>query len=1565
MNHAWQRLAKAAKSVLDPIYAKFTAGAQTASTDFQLWPLEARRLLSISISANYMHPQIDVAQLPAADDYQIYRGDAQGNWSGIADLGALDPYLGGSYVDEGASIQPGNTYRYAVYDGNGNMLDSVTLVTGFQLSLSARTAGTSAYLSWNGSDPSLDFQLSGGNAPGELGNVFSYTDTGLRSNYWYSYALSESTTNQWSNIEVWTPPGPMNGISAQVISTTEVNITPSGGGMDGGWGPDSSGVMNVYRGTSPNFPMDAPHRIATAVTSFFDSALKPGTTYYYEAANVNPQNGLESTPTSTSATTQGIFAGSLAPLHFRQGQPFKGVVATFTSIDPAAQPSDFSASVNFGGGLGDNAAPHIVRGGTPGSFLVIAGVNTYHANHPVNFVVDITDNVTGGGTLHLAASEPVAPSAVAILGNSAAWTVEGKGYSGIVATFTDSDPLDESPMRAFVTFDNGATLSSAGVSRIGPGKYKITGSAPARAVREEGASLFNVTLLRDTVTDFGTGSIHVYENHFSSSTGCNVAHIEFPYATDVSPGPADWKLSAGVFAGFRDPNTLDDPNDYTATIHWGDGNTSSGTVSWDPAKPQDGYSVMNPEHIYYSSPAGARPWVEIRDEGHRVSVSNVQVIDAGSDGRAVKVNHSDPIKALPPGPDVGDGGSDGSGDDNNPVDPGGSGTGTGSGSGDPGGGGPNPSPVTTGDLTISPQAVAGVEGDSIPANTVLATIDSASSTPPDASELSVMATLSGSSLPIDVMVTGSGGVYEVVTVGDTPLSEDGDSSINLVLNGTIPAAAPLHVEDAALHAASGSPGPIDVTSGSPWTGKIASVTDDNSAPDVNDFSATVDYGDGSAVVTLDSSHFQANGDGGYDLIATHSFSSTTNPFCPARITFKDSGGASDATGTGFHITEPTFNAALVWADAPGGPANYNKPMKVGDVASLNVSVIAVPYGQSQGSLADLPFGTVVTLSLSAEQQDIQLTGTDPATGQPFTLDANNLSYTFTKTDGGPQQFFPASVQVTALATTDDLPFDIHLTAVSPGDSASVSPAASADATGQIGNINIEIVLGDGSDNQVFEGVSGLSDAIAAGSNGLDESAVWRDVAKNIVPLALSIPAQQVTGRQITLSLPSNSVDKIDVWSTPTPGPSDVPLLGLVPDGNGGVTLKSSYTWTEGGSIVVPKKLYVGAFAASGTVGDISLVLSEVDVPPGNSTTAPPTGATTTNSATTKPASAVIVKIVANNDPNNSGKSDWTDLTQDWLIGQFVDLSATVVGPDALIGNQTYTWNVPGAARRDYQVSPDGKWSKIVDLKTDDGGNVDLDIGAPHTGTKQKRVAFFWPKGDGPQKVSIKIIAAGKSYDRTATFKLIAPTSTFTTFSTGTVGLLQGLTGLALAGAATPPDVVANTAGIVWQGSVKLPDQFKIEGHWGIIQLVSPLHKVVEAQGSQQSKGSGWGLDTGYPYGFATKAADGKQILTMSTSADLHSSSDLPALTWPAGAPLNEALVQDTFETFQYYVPPGSQSRRVALHQIDWSIFAHATANSGANWQLDPRSGVTRTDLSTMPDEPMWNKLWTQDDVVPQ
>ena len=143
-------------------------------------------------------------------------------------------------------------------------------------------------------------------------NGTSFTDTGLTNGTTYYYtvkAVNSAGTSSASNEASATP----TGVTATVPTAPQsLAATGGNGSVQLSWSaPSSNGGSpitgyNVYRGTSPGQESTTPVATNVTTTSFTNSGLTNGTTYYYTVAAVNavgtsPQSGEASaTPRATA-----------------------------------------------------------------------------------------------------------------------------------------------------------------------------------------------------------------------------------------------------------------------------------------------------------------------------------------------------------------------------------------------------------------------------------------------------------------------------------------------------------------------------------------------------------------------------------------------------------------------------------------------------------------------------------------------------------------------------------------------------------------------------------------------------------------------------------------------------------------------------------------------------------------------------------------------------------------------------------------------------------------------------------------------------------------------------------------------------------------------------------------------------------------------------------------------------------------------------------------------------------------------------------------------------------------
>jgi len=145
---------------------------------------------------------------------------------------------------------------------------------------------------------------------------------------------------------------------------------------------------------------------------------------------------------------------------------------------------------------------------------------------------------------------------------------EGKATSGAVATFTDSNAADlASGFTATINWGDGTT--STGVVTGANGAFSVAPAA-GHVYATEGAYTVTTSITRtaDNAQLTATGSI-------TAAEGDVLAVKSAPSLT----AQAGQSLSNVVVATFSDSYTGNVASDFAATINWGDGTTSAGTVT--------------------------------------------------------------------------------------------------------------------------------------------------------------------------------------------------------------------------------------------------------------------------------------------------------------------------------------------------------------------------------------------------------------------------------------------------------------------------------------------------------------------------------------------------------------------------------------------------------------------------------------------------------------------------------------------------------------------------------------------------------------------------------------------------------------------------------------------------------------------------------------------------------------------------------------------------------------------------------------------------------------------------
>src|SRR6185437_6338359 len=144
---------------------------------------------------------------------------------------------------------------------------------------------------------------------------------------------------------------------------------------------------------------------------------------------------------------------------------------------------------------------------------------------------------------------------------------EGATLSGAVASFTDTGYPGNLPADFTATIDWGDGTTNAGTVSGSAGSFTVSGS---HSYAEDGAYSAIVVISDDapgTASATATATVQISEGSFVLSSGG---------ALNATEGQA---IVGFQVATFSDPGSTDPASDFSATIDWGDGFTTAGTIT--------------------------------------------------------------------------------------------------------------------------------------------------------------------------------------------------------------------------------------------------------------------------------------------------------------------------------------------------------------------------------------------------------------------------------------------------------------------------------------------------------------------------------------------------------------------------------------------------------------------------------------------------------------------------------------------------------------------------------------------------------------------------------------------------------------------------------------------------------------------------------------------------------------------------------------------------------------------------------------------------------------------------
>ena len=299
----------------------------------------------------------------------------------------------------------------------------------------------------------------------------------------------------------------------------------------------------------------------------FAAATGPDGNVYVMGGNITPSGQTNSVECFTPPVLRAIGY----PINAQEGTAFSGAVVTFTD-NPSDTVSDFSATIDWGDGTQTTGS--IVNTG-PGAFDV-RGTHTYVEEGTYQTTVSLTD-VDGEsqsvlGTFYVS-DAPLSGSAVSITPYRAI------AFSGKVATFTDANPSAPlSDFSATINWGDGSGTSTGSITIDPSGGFDVSGGHTYSST-----GTFSVSV---KVTDVGGAMVAV--------TGLATVVEPPPLVSAGTVTTSEGALFNGQVATFTDADPNLGAGDFTATINWGDGVTSSGNIVSNGA---GGFKVSG-NHVY-------------------------------------------------------------------------------------------------------------------------------------------------------------------------------------------------------------------------------------------------------------------------------------------------------------------------------------------------------------------------------------------------------------------------------------------------------------------------------------------------------------------------------------------------------------------------------------------------------------------------------------------------------------------------------------------------------------------------------------------------------------------------------------------------------------------------------------------------------------------------------------------------------------------------------------------------------------------------------------------------------
>jgi hypothetical protein len=375
----------------------------------------------------------------------------------------------------------------------------------------------------------------------------------------FTVTATEGTASTSQPVATFTDPA-----GAEALSSYSADIA---------WGDSSTTAGTItFDASSGTFTVSGSHNYAD------EGQFSLAVTIHHETA---PAATVNSIARASEADLLAPAPGqpTVAPV---EGMSFSGAVAAFTDSGyPGNIAADFTATIDWGDGSPTDTGT--VSGG--GGQFSVSGTHTYVEEGSFTLSVTLTDKDDDGSGLASASATAsamitVSDPAVDATGGLTVTAVEGNSSGNqTVATFTDpAGAEDVAHYSADVNWGDSTTTAGAITFDASTGVFSVQGS---HTYAEEGTDTISVTIHHEMATSV------------SVTSTANVADAALT-AHGTSVSVEEGMAVNGTVATFTDANPGATLSDFTASINWGDGTTTDGTVTTNPS---GGFDVTG-KHTY-------------------------------------------------------------------------------------------------------------------------------------------------------------------------------------------------------------------------------------------------------------------------------------------------------------------------------------------------------------------------------------------------------------------------------------------------------------------------------------------------------------------------------------------------------------------------------------------------------------------------------------------------------------------------------------------------------------------------------------------------------------------------------------------------------------------------------------------------------------------------------------------------------------------------------------------------------------------------------------------------------